>query len=82
MISCHLMGGLGNYLFQIASTYSKSLDLGEKFVINPNNIQVVHKPIKFYTNNILKNLVFDNNFNTGQIYNEPHFHYSPIPDFM
>jgi hypothetical protein len=82
MVSSYLMGGLGNYLFQIAAGYSKSLDLGEKFIINPNNIQVVHKPIDIYMDNILKNLIFDNNFVTSQIYNEPHFHYSPIPDFM
>ena len=82
MVSCYLMGGLGNYLFQIATGYSKSLDMGEEFVVNPNNVQVVHKPLTIYTNNILKNLVFDNNFNVGKIYNEQHFHYSPIPDFM
>ena len=58
MVSCYLMGGLGNYLFQIAAGYSKSLDLGEKFVINQNNVQVVHKPLDIYTDNILKNLVF------------------------
>jgi hypothetical protein len=82
MISCHLMGGLGNYLFQIAAGYSKSLDLGEKFVINPNNVQVVHKPLTFYTDNILKKITLDSNFNTNQVYYEPVFHYSPIPDFM
>jgi hypothetical protein len=82
MVSSFLMGGLGNYLFQIAAGYSKSIDLGEKFVINPNNIQVVHKPISNYTNNILKNITFDSKFNTSQVYYEPHFHFSPIPDFM
>lgn len=82
MVSSFLMGGLGNYLFQIAAGYSKSIDLGEKFVINPNNIQVVHKPITNYTNNILKNITFDSNFNATQVYYEPHFHFSPIPDFM
>ena len=73
MVSSFLMGGLGNYLFQIAAGYSKSIDLGEKFVINPNNIQVVHKPITNYTNNILKNITFDSNFNTTQVYYEPYF---------
>jgi hypothetical protein len=82
MVSCYLQGGLGNYLFQIATAYSKSLDLNKKFVINPKNIQVVHKPITFYTDNILKNIVFDNNFNPIEIYYEPYFHYTPIPDFM
>jgi hypothetical protein len=82
MISCHLMGGLGNYLFQIAAGYSKSIDLGEKFVINPNNVQVVHKPLTFYIDNILKKITLDSNFNTNQVYYEPVFHYSPIPDFM
>ena len=76
------MGGLGNYLFQIAAGYSKSLDLGEKFVINPNNVQVVHKPLTFYTDNILKKITLDSNFNTNQVYYEPVFYYSPIPDFM
>jgi hypothetical protein len=81
MVSSFLMGGLGNYLFQIAAGYSKSIDLGKEFVINPKNIQVVHKPITNYTNNILKNIKFDYNFNETQVYHEPYFNFSPIPDF-
>jgi len=82
MISCYLQGGLGNYLFQIAAAYSKSLDLGVDFVVNPNNIQIVHNPLSNYTKNILKNVSLNEDMVINQIYYEPYFHYSPIPNFM
>ena len=31
MISCELMGGLGNQLFQIFATISYALDIGQEF---------------------------------------------------
>lgn len=81
MISSKLMGGLGNYLFQIAAGVSKSIEMDVPFLINPSNVQVVHKPLINYTNNILRNITFgDYNFNN--VYNEPFFHFNKIPDFI
>ena len=82
MISCYLQGGLGNYLFQIAAAYSKSIDLNIDFVLSENEGLVVHKNPNHYLNNFFRNIKFVNNLNTPQFYNEPNFSYSPIPDFI
>lgn len=53
IISSKLMGGLGNYLFQIAVAYSKSLDLNMEFKLNINIAQVVHtNPVNDSKNNL------------------------------
>lgn len=80
MISSNLMGGLGNFLFQIAAGYSKSLDMGTPFLINPNNVYAVHRPLVSYTKNILRNITFDN-YNFNNVYTEPFFHFNQIPNF-
>jgi len=82
MISCYLQGGLGNYLFQIAAGYSKSIDLGVEFALPKNEGLVVHKHPNHYLNNFFRNIKFVDNINTNQIYNEPNFSYSTIPNFM
>lgn len=82
MISCYLQGGLGNYLFQIAAGYSKSIDLGVEFSLPKNEGLVVHKHPNHYLNNFFRNIKFVDNINTNQIYNEPNFSYSTIPNFM
>ena len=37
MISCYLQGGLGNYMFQIATTFSLSKDYGFNCAFNSKN---------------------------------------------
>jgi len=78
MITTSLAGGLGNYLFQIASAYSLAIDNGDKCVFNMDNSVKVHKHISDYENNILRNIQF-NTFEIKNEYNEPYFHYSKIP---
>lgn len=75
------MGGLGNYLFQVAAGYSKSIDLNVNYVVNPNHVQVVHKPLETYLDNIFRHIKLDGYSSFGESYYETHFHYSPIPDF-
>jgi hypothetical protein len=58
MVTSNLMGGLGNYLFQIASVYSLALDNNDEAVFNINDIVTGHQPIKSYTNNILSKINF------------------------
>lgn len=82
MISCFLQGGLGNYLFQIAASYSKSIDLNVDFVLLKNEALIVHKNPEHYLNNFFKKIKFSNNLNISQIYSEPNFSFNPIPDFM
>jgi len=78
MVTTSLGGGLGNYLFQIASAYSLALDNGDECVFDMDNSVKVHKHISTYENNILRNIKF-NNFDVKNEYNEPYFHYNKIP---
>jgi hypothetical protein len=52
MVTSNLMGGLGNYLFQITSVYSLALDNNDETVFNINDSVTGRQPIKSYTNNI------------------------------
>ncbi len=57
-VSVKLMGGLGNYLFQIASAYSKSIDDNLSFILDINDITIVHSNPNNYKNNIFRKLNF------------------------
>ena len=78
MISCNLEGGLGNYMFQIATTHSISVDYNDVMVIDDTNVHAVHKHINTYKSNIFRNIHFGS-VSTENNYGEPQFHYSKIP---
>jgi len=78
MISCYLQGGLGNYMFQIATTFSLSKDYGFNCAFNSKNYLKVHKGIENYRNNIFRNVNFDEKLTYNEIYNEPSFNYEKI----
>ena len=61
IVSIKLMGGLGNYLFQIATAYSISLRDGKKLVCDTNDILGIHQPYTKYLNNIFRNISFSDN---------------------
>lgn len=79
IITSHLMGGLGNQMFQIAKAKTEGFK---------NNIHVVFRPISFipmegnqptkYINNILRNLKFDNITEPLVKISEPSFSYNKI----
>lgn len=77
MVTSNLIGGLGNYLFQITTAYSISIDNGDVSIFDGSNSVVVHKGITTYTDNILRNLTFGT-VTIENEYNEPHFYYEPI----
>lgn len=81
MISCELMGGLGNQMFQIATVYSLSLDNNTNCYFDLYNGNFTQKPAFVYKNNVLIKLKqFDiRKFKPEYIYNEPFFNYSNIP---
>jgi len=58
-VTSKLMGGLGNYLFQIAVAYSYSKQTGKKMLFDVNDIYTVHKPYNHYLNNIFKKIEFN-----------------------
>ena len=78
MITCNLMGGLGNYMFQITAAYSLALDNEDSLVLNNKTSVSVHKHIDTYRNNILRNLTYGET-TTDKIYSKPFFHYNEIP---
>ena len=93
MISIHVMGGLGNQLFQIFSALSYIIDHAVKIIIPYNSSAdscVFRKTywgkgdfldsLSIFTNIYTKNM--DNNTLAHfQKYKEPSFSYSPIPQF-
>lgn len=79
MITSNLVGGLGNYLFQIAATYSLSLDNNDKMVYNINDVSIVHGHINTYLDNIFRNINFtEENLPIGNVYDEPYFNFTEI----
>ena len=57
-ITCHLKGGLGNYLFQVISTFGISKKQNKTFLIDLNNIHTGHHHISTYQDNILSKFNF------------------------
>lgn len=78
MITSNLLGGLGNYMFQIASAYSLALDNNDTTVFDNKSSITVHKHIDSYSTNILRNITFGR-IGVVSNYNEPFFHYNKIP---
>lgn len=79
MVTSNLVGGLGNYLFQIAATYSLALDNKDSMVYDINDNIIVHKPLNSYLSNIFSRINFSNEkLNIEFNYYEPHFHYHSI----
>ena len=80
MISCNLVGGLGNMMFQIAAGYSHSLTVKEDFVVSYSNMsQMKHTPYTGYEANIFRNIKVGS-LNTTKKYTEPNFKYDRIPE--
>lgn len=57
-----LQGGLGNFLFQIATAFSISKRDNKNFVVNTDDINVIHNPIDFYIENIFRKIPFVKKF--------------------
>lgn len=78
MVTSNLIGGLGNYLFQIATSLALCLDNKDTLVYDDNDATVVHKPIDSYRDNIFRNINFNKiNYNVIH-YNEPNFHFNKV----
>ena len=58
VVSTKLMGGLGNMLFQIATSYCVSLRDNKEMICDIRDVQMPHKPYTFYTDNIFRNVKF------------------------
>jgi hypothetical protein len=77
-ITVKLMGGLGNYLFQLSSAYSVSLRENKELICDVNDINIGHSNYHIYKSNIFRNVRFDT-VTSHEVYYEPKFEYSEIP---
>ena len=79
MVSAHLQGGLGNYMFQISTAHSLALDHDVNTVFEIGTTTQVHKHISEYIDNIFRNVKFGT-LPSGAIFNyvEKTFDYTPI----
>ena len=79
MVTANLLGGLGNYMFQITAAYSLALENSEELIFNINDCLKVHKPISSYRENILRNVSFiESPLPIKNTHSEPFFHYKKI----
>ena len=80
-----IMGGLGNQLFQIYTLLAYSLQTKTPFYFPAQPIKVGARKTTYWHTPLLKNLkkfLKDSNKNKNKIvftYQEPHFHYQPLP---
>lgn len=78
MLTCKLIGGLGNKLFQISTCYSLSLENKDYCVFEITTSSNSHVPINSYINNIFRFINFES-IQFDETYQETHFHYLEIP---
>ena len=79
MVTSNLLGGLGNYMFQITTAYSVAWDNNDKAIFNINDSHKVHRHLRTYLKNILRNIEFvQTPLPIQHTHGEPHFHYHPI----
>ena len=77
--STRLMGGLGNIMFQIASTYSVSIRDNKEMICDTRDMMIPHKPYTFYVDNIFRKVKFSDNLVNQKHIGECGFHYCQIP---
>lgn len=78
-ISSVLMGGLGNYLFQIAAAYAYGKKYSKQPVFDYRRSSGPHNRIETYESNILNGINLRGNIEFQMTWNEPGFHYHAIP---
>lgn len=83
MITCDMQGGLGNIMFQVATTYALAKrNNGECYFDLSKSISCVTQHfnnLSQYKDNIFSNLPNNKVMNHNNHYSEPTFQYSPIP---
>jgi hypothetical protein len=81
IVSTNIMGGLGNMLFQISTSYSLSLRDNKTLICDTRNMTIPHKPYSEYVENIFRKVKFSNQFENLQNFYEKNFDYTEIPKF-
>ncbi len=80
-VTVKLVGGLGNYMFQIACAYAYGLKHNKELILTTDDSVVIHKHISRYKDTIMSNvnMVPSINFGPHSVFNEPGFDYKEIP---
>ena len=79
MITSNLVGGLGNYMFQIAATFSLALDNNDDVIYDIDDNIRIHKHLNTYLDNIFRKIKFTNKkIVNNNLYEEPYFNYKKI----
>ncbi len=74
--TAHLMGGLGNQMFQIANAYSQSLKENIDCFFKPvSSTHLQGKNTSHYVSNIFRKLVFKSELSGYKTYIEPNWFY-------
>ena len=71
MITSNLVGGLGNYMFQIAATFSLALDNNDDVIYDIDDNIRIHKHLNTYLDNIFRKIKFTNKLKRMNIHLEP-----------
>jgi hypothetical protein len=79
IVSTKLMGGLGNYMFQIAAAYAISLRDNKSLICETYDMQVPQKPAQAYQNNLFRKISFAEERIIHTPFGEPKFSYTEIP---
>jgi hypothetical protein len=82
IVSTKLMGGLGNYMFQIATAFAVSLRDNKKFICETYDTQVPQKPVQYYCNNLFRKIEFTQEHIPHQPHGESSFAFSEIPNLQ
>lgn len=79
IISCELMGGLGNQMFQAAHAYAQGLKHNRPVFLTPfSNTKLQGRPVKYYLNNIFKHFEFTETILNFVKIDEGNWEYSEI----
>jgi len=81
MTSVFLQGGLGNQLFQIATAYAHSKNVGDKLTLEngQHHLPLQGSNVDTYKDIFYKGLDFLDGIDVSGVYHEPSFEYSSIP---
>jgi hypothetical protein len=81
MISCRLMGGMSNQMWQIASIFALAKRNGVDFAIDPDSCftPLQGHPSSKYADNLFRKIPRIHNRQFTRFYKEPSFTYSEIP---
>jgi hypothetical protein len=83
MITCNLQGGIGNQMFQIASTISHAKKMGSEYFFDFDKCQTPNQGKKstHYSNSVFRKIKNDSllKYNSLSSYQEPSYNFSELP---